>query len=325
MKKGFILLEVLIASAISTFILAMVTSAVYQTNNSFARMSKVSSIDIRALLVQYQMEKDLSGAFVPYERKEKPLRHADKSAAQDERKPEKAEQLKGKKSTESQKKQYESVPLKDAFLSKNKGNNLDVLTFVTSNPIPVYGSAKPLIARVVYTLVPDKVRGKEPPSFTLFRQEDKQLDFGTFKAKGQKGVRSYELIKKIKRMTVEYTVTVVKQAAKEKTTTRKTSEPKKEQKTEYKKSIQWTEKEIKGTKRQRPDFCVFKVELWDDLKKTYDDFEFSVYIFQGEQKIEEKKQEPKKTGTQKGTGQAGRQSRQTIGSAGGRRFVMRGS
>jgi len=320
MKKGFILLEVLIASAISTFILAMVTSAVYQTNNSFARMNKISGIEMRALLVQHQMERDLSAAFVPHERKEKKGKPTEKSKKPTEKK----ESQKGK--TSEQKKQYEDVPLKNGFLSKNKGKNLELLTFVTSSPIPMYGVAKPLIARVAYKLVPDKVRGKQPPSFTLFRQEDKQLDFGAFKAKGQKGIRSYELIKNIKSMSVEYTVTVKKQEQQKKQTGKsaagkksafvsaKAPSDKQEDrgKPEYKKFPQWTEKEIKETKRQRPDFCVFTVELWDNLKKSSEDFKFSVYIFQGEPKPEKKKQEQesKKTDTQKGAGQGRRKAGQ---------------
>jgi len=333
MKKGFILLEVLIASAISTFILAMITSVVYQTNNSFARMSKISSIEMRALLIQHQMERDLSGAFVPYVRKEK----KEQSTAVAGQAAQKASgaSVSGKQS--EQKKQYEDVPLKDAFLSKNKNKNLELVTCITSNPIPVYDVAKSRIARVVYTLVPDKVRGKQPPSFRLFRQEDVLLDLKAFMAKSQTGVRSYEVVKHVKRMTVKYTVTVKKGQASavakamadkqdetNKKASQKTATETKEEEIEYKTFDQWTEKEVEQTKRQRPDFCLFTVELWDDAKKSSDSFEFSVYIFQGEYSPQEKKKkkEPKKADEKKTKSSTGSQAGQVRGGSGSGNMLL---
>lgn len=309
MKKGYILLEVLVASAISSFILAMVTTVVYQVNNSFSRMSSVSSIDSRILLVQHQMEKDLSGAFILQVRKEK--KRAPKKEIQKPKTASTKNQNNQEKNTkQQQQKQFENVPLKNAFLSRNKGENLDLLTFITTNPIAMYNIAKPRIARVVYTILPDKVGRKEPPSFKLVRKEGLQLDFDVFV---ESGVRSYQLIKNIRSISVDYIVAVKKEQeqaapAGGQQQSRQNVKQQEGQKPEYKTFTQWTAKEIESTKKQKPDFCTIKIELWDDKKKTSDMVEFSIYMLQGEQKEIQKQQKPKKTPTVKDKQQPSRSS-----------------
>jgi len=277
MKKGFIILELLIAFAISSVVMGGLFTIINQTNQAVEVMDRIASIDIRTLLLQSQLERDLSGAFIPQERQEKSVRHADKSAAQDDR---------GGKKDKKNKKEYEDIALKNAFLSKNKGQNLELLTFITTNPLPAYDTLKPRLVRVAYKIVPDSQQGlaESNPAFALLRQEHENLDLVAFE---KKKPRAYKVIKNIKRFSVDYLVAVEKQQEKEKKE-EKTQEPK----VEYKKFKQWTQEEIRQTKKQKPDVCKFSIELWDDLRKTFKSFEFDVYMVLGEQKEKPKKEKP---------------------------------
>jgi len=306
MRKGYILLELLIASSISTMILAMLYNAFSQTNIAVLNMDRMASIDVRILLLQNQMERDISGAFVPFMRKKK---SASAKASADRSKDRKPSDQKGGEKTETKetkkKEQFEDVPLEKAFYSKNKGENIEVLTFVTTNPVKSFvgpkDKVKPRIARIVYKVVPDKTRSRAEarPSFLLMRQEDVSLDFAAFSKEASKKIRSYEVIKNIKKLSVEYTVGVKPfdtpsspkassgtQDDRGQSRSSKSTDSKKEPKIEYKTFKQWTEEEIKKTKKQKPDFCIFKVELWDNLRKTFQSFEFNTYMFHGDPKKE---------------------------------------
>ena len=59
------------------------------------------------------------------------------------------------------KEKKERKELKKVFYGINRGTMLDVLTFITNNPMSAYwgkqtGKAKPKVARVVYRLVEDR-------------------------------------------------------------------------------------------------------------------------------------------------------------------------
>lgn len=283
-KKGSILIELLIASAISSGILMLLVNMVSQVNRSVQTMDRIASVDMRTLLLQHQLERDISGAFVPYMKGKK---QPGKSSTEDkaDKSAKKKKNSKADKSKNQKKEKFEDVPLKKAFHSKNKGENIELLTFVTTNPLVSHGKFKPRIARVVYRLVLDKARSKglEKRSFKLLRQEATKLDFAEFAKEGQNKIRSYEVVKNIKKLSVEYTVATKKE---------KKKDQKQEPKVEYKNFRRWTEQEIKKTKKQKPDFCTFKVELWDDLRKTFRSFECNVYMFHGEPK-EPKQEKPK--------------------------------
>ena len=60
-----------------------------------------------------------------------------------------------------------------------------------------------------------------------------------------------------------------------------------------KKQKQWTKKEIESAKKQKPDLCIFKISLFDRLKKQSEDFEFKIYIVDTKPVVKDKK-EPKK-------------------------------
>jgi len=305
MKKGYIILELLLAFAISSMVMGALFTTFNQTNKAVAMMDRIASIDMRTLLLQNQMEIDLSGAFVPQERQKK-----EKTGDKDKKKDVKKEGKQGKKEEE-----FEDVPLKKAFFVKDKGANIELLTFITTNPLPSYGALKPRIVRVLYKVVPEKAtsKGETKPSFKLLRQEHETLSFAKFEK--SKAIRPYEVIKNIKKITAEYTVSVEKDQEKEKKgggekSSVQTKGQAKEPKIEFKTLKKWGKEQIKKTKKQKPDMCKFKVELWDDLRRSFKTFEFDVYMPLGQQKQVQQEQGKKQPGQRKpGQGGSGRPGR----------------
>ncbi|MFC1843131.1 type II secretion system protein J [Candidatus Dependentiae bacterium] len=305
-KSGYILLELLIASAISAFVLGALFTSFNQANMALQTMDTISSIDMRILLLNNQLEKDISGAFVPFERKKQPLdTTSKKTSTKDDKGKQKSSTDKAK--SDKPKEKFKDVPLKKGFLSKNKGENIELLTFITTNPIKAFANqkegikAKPRIARVKYTLVPEKerARGKQKRSFKLLRQEDFSIGFADFE---KKKPRSYVLIKNIKKMSVLYTVVLRQAPADAKAMAGRQDErggkdkgqkvsPDEQGKVEYKKFKKWGEDEIKKTKKNKPDLCTFKVELWDDLRRTSREFELKIYIVQVQQGKDKKEKD----------------------------------
>jgi len=257
MRYGFTLIELLIALAIASTILAILFNSFFQSSRIVDRAEDIMSINSRAALVQYQLEKDLMGAFIPVQ------------ALKDENKKDDT----GKK-PEPKKEKKELKELKKVFYGINKGEKLDVLTFITNNPMSAYwsqqlGKAKPKIARVVYRFVEDKER---KGWFTLLRQEDYNLDFEAYALGGPKEVRAYELAEGIKDFSVTYTVMFEEEKKDEK----------KKKEVKFKTLSEWNmEKDAqipKDIKRRIPNAVGIKVTFWD-MKGIRDaSFTFSILI-----------------------------------------------
>lgn len=308
-KFGFSLIEILISVAISGILLTALYNVLSQTNNAVTVVERISSIDESIFLLQNQLEKDLSGAFVVFERR--PKKEGDKKTASgaQEKAGNSGDSGKNNKSGESKagekKQEYEEVAMKNCFYSKNGQDNIDTLSFLTNNPLKTFSKPTSLIKRVTYKLVRVQERGNAVGgnvaqgkiAYKLLRQESDQLDFKT--SQNAKAI-SYELVNNIKKLNVEYIVTFFPeekkdgaqaqsgQDGKNQSNGLQTSRDSQEKKVEYKKFKVWTDSEIKKTKRNRPDFCKFTVELWDKTKRTFKSFEIKIYIYAEEQKLQPK-------------------------------------
>lgn len=192
MRQGFTIIEVLIATAIASLLTVALFFSFDRINNGVRRLGELIDIFNTATLVDHVFFKDISGAFIPVqaippkkeqkkaepgkpdqkEKKDEKKNPEEKKAAEQETKPEGGEQSK--------------VPiLKDPFVSKNAGNQLSMLSFITANPMRVYvgektGEPKPNCVRVVYTLQEKKDKTKKRPIYELYRQEGIKLDLADY-------------------------------------------------------------------------------------------------------------------------------------------------
>lgn len=192
MKKGFTPLEIIFALAISVLLTTMLSQALWQLNKTLEQVTRVASFDIRTTVLLNLLGKEIGGAHVPrlvpmpQEKKEQkqltPSKISDKETQKTE--------------------QEDAIPPK-AFYSQNNANGtVKMLTFITSNPLTAYNTTKPLLARVMYTLVPNKER---PETFDLYRQEGPDvIDLKKFTGNSSDRVKGFVVIEGVKEIAFEF-------------------------------------------------------------------------------------------------------------------------
>lgn len=252
MKRGFTLIELLAALAIASMVITILFNSFFQASRTVDRADDFISINMRAAIFQHQLEKDLMGAFIPVQ----------------------AQKEDGKK---------KEPELAKVFYGINRGPMLDVLTFITNNPMSAYwgaqtGKAKPKIARVVYRLVEEK---KRKGSYKLVRQENSNLEFNAYALDQKKEIRSYELVDGIKEISVKYMV-ILEPEEEKKPAAAEEKEIKKEKKKKeikFKTLTEWNmEKDVeisRSIKRRIPNVVEIKISFWDvksirDVSFTFD-------------------------------------------------------
>ncbi len=250
MKKGFILIELLIATLIAGMISVLLLTALQQTNKFQAVIDDNIDIYTRATIFHRQLEKDIMGAFVPVQ--------AYKQLTND--------------------KKQKKPPLDYVFYSINRDKRLDILTFITTNPLAVYwgakaGSAKPRVARVVYQLQPED---EKKTSFILFRQEGSELAFAHYKKDNPKAPRAYQLINGIKDLSVTYTIVEEQE------------DPNKKPSYKTVNTWNWPQKNQQNKKEEPPlpQFITVNLALWDNDYKRDVSFTFTFTLL-----IEAKKEQ----------------------------------
>jgi hypothetical protein len=301
MKHGFMLIELIIATLIASMVAGILLTALNQSSRFQMFIDDTVDMSMRIGVVANQLEKDLMGAFIPVqaeltEKKEEEAQDEEAEGAEqtiiqapDEKKSEKQPDEKKTAKKEKQK------PLEKIFYATNKEGNVDLLTFITNNPLVVYvgkdvGVVKPRIVRVQYSLKPE---ADTEDSYILQRQESNELDLNQWK-----NIRSYEVIGGIKSFSATYTARIESSSAKASEDSRKASESKEKIKYEYKTLKDWvSERKKEGEKEQEfpriPYNIEFKMELWN--KQNTREKEFTVVCEIPINFMSQKKSEPAKT------------------------------
>ncbi len=281
-KNGFILIEILLASALAAIIGSILVTVLWQSYRAQAAIDNFADVYGKASILGNQLEHDIMGAFIPVQADLQPTTT-----------------VAPPKQPEAKKKEKEKPPPIDKiFYATIRENKLDTLTFITSNPLQVYwgakvGKGKPKVARVVYQLKPDP---DIKNAFILTRQEDKELDFGKYKQDIAKPIRALQIVDNIKALTVNYTYIVPQKDEKDV----KEKEGKKVK--EYKTSKDWPDyKELQkeGKEPERPpipQLVEVSISFWDNKQERDTQFVFTIPIMVD---IEIKPPEKKKNETKK--------------------------
>lgn len=218
MKKGFSLIEVLIAMAISSAVVLIV----YQSLSQMKRISRrlVSTLDKTGIsLVYNQLGKDISGICVPVcsdtndKDKQEPV--AQKQEAPDSV----SQNVDEKKSEEKEKKKKKSpVPL---VVDSVGQESVKKISFITTNALSVYESTAPRMVKVEYKLKPSK---HDATYFDLVRieksfsgKQDEEVSSGDEKSDESDiaAVREYRLISDIRKMSIRCSARPPKKESKE--------------------------------------------------------------------------------------------------------------
>jgi prepilin-type N-terminal cleavage/methylation domain-containing protein len=279
MKSGFTLIELSIGLLLSGIIATALYNSFFVTHRVVDIAENFITTDFRAALIENQFGKDLEGVFVPEEPDLAKTSTQEKGKeTQEKKEPAKPEEK-------------PAQPLEKIFYSINgPEDTLNLLTFITNNPVKIYEKAtnvkpKSRIVRVVYRLVPQT---DNPKAFNLMRQESNDLDFKAFDLKAAKPIRAYELAQGIKNIKLEYTFPLQKEApatTKPPPATNK-EKPQKEEKPkpEYKTVKDWDLESKKDETKEQPkipQFITITCELWDNqLQRDYMfKFEYEIPTF----------------------------------------------
>jgi type II secretory pathway component PulJ len=258
---GFSLIEVLLATLLAAILGIILFTAYNQVHRITRSIDDYVDVYSKEALLQNLLSRDISGAFIPIQAqaKEKPL-----------------EQI------------FVYEPEAEATRFKS-------FTFITNNPTVVYGSAKPRVARVRYTLKEEKNMQATVSSYTLIRQESDSLNLNEFTKEGS-AIRSYEVVTGIKKITFTFTKMI-----------------KKEQKIEPEVRQAWQSEIKKEQSEQReivlPQLVSFTITLWDNEKKREREFFGSVLIAA---MIDAQIEEPEKEAAQASSPQAQQQPEQPV-------------
>lgn len=255
-KSGLTLIELMFGLGISMGVMSLLFTAFFQINRVSDVAQDLFDWDIRIGILNNQLERDISGIFIPVQ-VEAPIAAADQKDKPKER------------------------PVKNIFYSSNKENSLQIFTFISNNPVSVFSkeqqqiAAKPRVVRIVYRLAQStNLSG----AFVLTRQEGTDLDFDNYDPKTSK-FKAYELADGIKSIKISFQFPIIND--------------KKDQQAkaiEYKTLTSWDEKELfkdakNSTKQPRiAQYISMEIILWDAQKereRTYS-LHFTVGGFEGQ-------------------------------------------
>lgn len=246
MKKGFAPLEIMLGLAIMSLVGGTLTQVLFQLTSSLKKVSFIADTALQELVVQNLWEKEFAGALVP---ELIPIEQEEKKQEQ-KKIPEK--ELK----KEEQKEQKKTVLPPKAFYYQNRAGNLELLTFITTNPLQVYDTSKPRLVRVIYRLLPDK---KRENLFVLHRQETPEImNEGVFE--NESTIKGFVVATGIQKISLEFLAYLQKQEL-----DKQVQEKKEEQKEQKKDNPEKEEKEL--IKRESWDANQNKQEERQDGKK----------------------------------------------------------
>jgi type II secretory pathway component PulJ len=283
--NGFVLIEVLLAAAISSTLSIALLSALYQTNRFERAVNNYTSMYGRIALIHDQMRRDIMGVFMPEQSKkiEKKIDDKEQEPVMQVLNPD----------------DKEKKPLDKLFYSVNKGPVLDFFTFITNNPMQVYwgeksGKPMPRVTRVVYRLVPEE---KVKDSYSLLWQESDDLSFDSYALGKEKGIRAYEIIGGIKKCSMQFIAALEeKKSADTKGDAKEQEQTPKPQ--EFKTVKEWDDKKIQESDKRMPlmpQYVQVDIEMWDDTHKKTTPFSYTISLVP--QKTQGQQNEPKKLET----------------------------
>lgn len=268
MKQGFALLDLLVSIAISSIMSTVLFTMIFQMQKSENGINEVVSTSMQSALVYERLQKDLTGIFWPqFMLEAKPAVTPEKSEPKAE-----AEKTSKGLPKATPKKVVGPKIAKILYSQNTPYNDLEILkecSFITSNPLQVYNDAKPRVARVIYTLVPEQ---EYVGSFELRRQEGAELDYETVK----KTAPAFVIIAGIK--ALKFTYFYQDQSNDQEEETNDQSNLIKREELDYDETGEEVT-DIKSLVGQVPCYIHVNLALWNDAnQQDFKEFEFWFYL-----------------------------------------------
>jgi prepilin-type N-terminal cleavage/methylation domain-containing protein len=277
MKRGFSLIEFIIAMAIASGLALLLFNSLNQSTQTLKMVESIATVDINVVSFYDRFERDISGAFIPVigdpdladrtfmqrlEKQQKDALAKQNAQAQGAGGQAKAPQVNIKPEKPVS---LRDIQLKKPFVYEEEGQNLKTFSFITCNPFAVYGPAKPRMARVSYTLKHDPI---DKDNYALWRRQSDKLAF-----ESDKESREYVIMRHIKSLRLELLAPPQKDENKKD----EEQDPKQQQQEKLAVYKMWpAHKEEKKQEESKPGDKPALVEKIDDLPravKFYLDYE----------------------------------------------------
>jgi prepilin-type N-terminal cleavage/methylation domain-containing protein len=267
MKKGFSLIEVIISLMITLIIMSLLYQAISQTRTSVSRIEYSIMSSSQLMLVQNQLEKDLSAVFVPFA--SKPLL-SEKEKAKKEKKDEKFKEDNARQqSTDSDNKKSKD-PLKRVVYATSENDNLKILSCITTNALYVYGVTTPRVVRILYTVRPDPLN---EGLLIMVRQESTDLDFEAVEGEKANKLRSYTLMAGLKKVQMRFLL------EKEPEKKNESASEKERVQHELVTVSEWTDEQTKEYKKLFPHYIECSGTLVDPRTQRESDFVWRFILY----------------------------------------------
>lgn len=278
-RAGFTLIEIVISITLSSIVSLVLYNMLNQSTKVVDNVNSFINLDNKTAILYNQLDRTISGAFCPIT--ELPKSNISTSTLVSTGTATNITQPKPDLNPEQ--KPQEKKKLEKIFYSENSGENLKILTLISTGALRAYGETGPKITRVVYRLVKDEQHNGFYK--LLIQQNSKYLDLDILKPENSK-TRSYELATGIKSFKATYWARENQQNPQENSDKKNINkniitEPVQE-KINYIKLSEWGSKEmLEKYKQQIPEYIEFKIEIWDDnLKRSKIlNLKFKVYAY----------------------------------------------
>lgn len=264
MKRGFTLIEIIIALLISSMLALVILRTFRQSTTTFQRITTVIDDTAELLGVYGQLERDLSGAFVPAVWKE--------AQVQDVQQAEQAAKVAAQKTKEEQarekeegKQAVEKAAKRPVFSTVMKDGKLEQLSFVTTNAFVVFDEAAARVVHVTYKLVEQPQEQAKEKRYRLMREETPYVAEGAIYGR-RRQKREYPLLINITSLTGTFS------ALEEKTVDKKTT-------SELVSLSEWgTDAQKKKSKRMIPEWVKLTGTLISPVSKKSLPFTFQFHL-----------------------------------------------
>lgn len=160
MKRGFSLIELVIATAISAFIVLIVYQVVDQVRRNTERLEDTAEYCDVVIRLEQEFERTLVGMIVPNIPLEAPIT---------DQKPTTTAAAPQKESAQEKPEQKKKI---SPFFAEMRDGRLERMSCVTVNPLAVYNAVSPVPVRVLYRL---ERSSDEVERYRLVRQELRDL------------------------------------------------------------------------------------------------------------------------------------------------------
>lgn len=265
-RPGFTLIEIIIALLVSSMVAMIILRTFRQTTTTFQRVTTLIDDNAELLGVYAQLERDLSGAFVPAVWKEAAVRDVKE---EEEAAKVAAQQSKDIKATKKElgEQAVQQATKRPVFSTEVKEGNLTQFSFVTTNAFVIFDEPAARAVRVTYKLVEQTQEEAREKRYRLMREETPYVAEGAVYGR-KRQTRSYPLLINITSLTGLFS------ALEE-----KTSDKDKKASSEFVSLSEWgTEAQKKKSKRLMPEWVKLTGTVISPVSKKSLPFTFQFHI-----------------------------------------------